>query len=271
MENTKKQGVSDTLENIIAQKYKLSGKKLKIVLREVVLAPQNRKIEVGENQKISAEDLRTTLAHTLEFPTQQIQNIDRVVEQADSIENLNSGTNSVEEFFSWLNQTLTILKHLNDGFVSESDASERQNFLSMADRRENELMLCLGLYESSSAALAHERAKFIRYKLQKLREMRTSILFLTKEGTDIETTRSEFDAAKPYYQYFKNLQNLPFGYDAPASKKQELGLNFDEEEYTEGYYYTNLQNRLLDEMAQNDLMETDYQQNSDKLQEFTGR
>ena len=115
-------------------------------------------------------------------------------------------------------------------------------------------MLCLSLYDSCKSPEARDRAQFTRYKLQKLREMRTAIKFLTRSGQDVETTRSEYDAAIPYYKYFKNLKKLPFGYDMPYEQKVKLGISHDEDEDLQEDYdhYVFLLNEMLDEMKRQD-------------------
>ena len=67
----------------------------------------------------------------------------------------------------------------------------------------------------------------------------------------METTRSEFDAAKPYYAYFKNLRGVPFGYDANLEKKAELGIRHDlDEDLSEDFDHSAfLKNEILDDMA----------------------
>ncbi|MBP5616095.1 MAG: hypothetical protein J6X42_06105 [Alphaproteobacteria bacterium] len=240
--------VSKIITTTLRRKYPtLNEKQAQFVARELVLAPENRLIRVSEDQRLSKEDLSFVIAKEVETSSAVSWN----ERMAQSMERLNSGTDTVEEYFSWLSATLTILKHMNDGYVTEEDAIEREMFLKNTDQREGELMVCLGLYESCQSSTAQEKVKFIRYKLQKLREMRTAIQFLTKKDCNVETTRSEFDAAKPYYAYFKNLRGVPFGYDANLEKKAELGIRHDlDEDLSEDFDHSAfLKNEILDDMA----------------------
>lgn len=238
MENTKARKVIQTLQKAIQKKYpSLHVGKVRNVIREVAFAPQKRLVDL-EDTKISASDLRLVLGQMIEFDAMFAQ----------SIENLNCETSSDQEYFRWLNDTTKILKNMNDGYVTTEDLAERNEFLKFTYQRESELMLCLGLYQGCRSKQAQERAKFIRYKLQKLREMRASLEFLTKNESNVESLRSEYDAAVPYYKYFKNLQKLPFGYDMPYEQKQKLGISHDDDEDLQEDYnaYDDLVNDVLD-------------------------
>ena len=277
MANVKKQSAADIISGALEKQYpNINEQNKKIVTREMLFAPQNRMIEVDERRKMGAEDLRFVTANTLETPVSESTN----AAYAKSIEVINSGIDPVAEYFSWLNETTSILNHLNDGFITKEDAAERENFLELTDQREADLMVCLGLYESCKTKEAEERIRFIRYKLQKLRAMRTSIKFLTRKGEDMETTRSEYDAAIPYYKYFKNLQRLPFGYDMPYEQKIKLGINHDgDKDLKEGYdHYADILNEMLDKMRLDDVSKPlfyeqnkNISQNSEENEDFTRR
>ena len=277
MENTNKQTSTEIITKALKAQYpKMSEQNKKVVAREMLFAPQNRMIEIDDGRKMGAEDLRFITANTLETPERGELNM----KYAQSIETINSGIDPVAEYFSWLNETTSILNHLNDGFITKEDAIEREHFLELTDQREADLMVCLGLYESCKSKEAEERIRFIRYKLQKLREMRTSIKFLTRQGEDMQTTRSEYDAAIPYYKYFKNLQRLEFGYDMSYDQKVKLGISHEnDEDLKEGYdHYADILNETLDQMRQDDLLQPlsrdkikDIPENSEENENFAGR
>lgn len=263
MENKKATQVIQILKETVQKKYPtLNIARVGSLVREVIYAPKSRMINV-EDGKLSASDLRLMLAQTLEFDAMF----------AKSIETLNSETSSSQEYFRWLGDTTTILKHMNDGYVTTEDLKERNNFLDFTYQRETELMVCLGLYQGCKSKEAEERAKFIRYKLQKLREMRASIEFLTKSESNVESLRSEYDAAVPYYKYFKNLAKLPFGYDMPYEQKQKLGISHDEDADLKSDYdaFEVLVNNVLDVDTTKGSEVTSYEQSSDQIEELTGR
>lgn len=94
------------------------------------------------------------------------------------------------------------------------------------------------------------------------------------------STRSEYDAAIPYYKYFKNLQKLPFGYDVPYEERQKLGIDHsaDRDMASDYDFYAKLVNDILDEMAKNEEKtarikeeKAYHQQKSDKTTEFYRR
>lgn len=291
MANTQTRNAPKIIEDALEKQYpNISEANKKIATREMLFAPKNRMIEIDEGRKIGAEDLRFMTANALETPDENGTNF----KYAQSIEDINSGIDPVAEYFSWLNETTSIMKHLNDGFITKEDAEERESFLELTDQREADLMVCLGLYESCKSKGVEERIKFVRYKLQKLREMRTSIKFLTRTGQDVETTRSEYDAAIPYYKYFKSLQRLPYGYDMPYEQKVKLGISHEyDADLAEDYdNYADIINLILDQMRQNDMQPSRFneeqkneeanglnvnerqkilQQNSEELKNFSRR
>lgn len=276
MENKKTS--APIIEKALEKQYPtISESKKNIAIREMLFAPENRMIEIDDKRRLNAKDLRFVLANALETPMNENN-----VKYANGVEVINSAVDPVAEYFSWLNETVSILNHLNDGFITKEDAIEREAFLDLTDQREADLMLCLSLYDSCKSQEARDRAQFTRYKLQKLREMRTAIKFLTRSGQDVETTRSEYDAAIPYYKYFKNLKKLPFGYDMPYEQKVKLGISHDEDEDLQENYdhYTPLLNEMLDDMKKKDeeaartpqyTFETYDQQNSEQNEDLTRR
>lgn len=271
---TVKQKSTGIIEKAVEKQYpSMSAANRKAAVREMVLAPESRMIEIDDERKMGAKDLSFVTAHTLETPLES-----GIVEKyARSIEVINSEIDPIAEYFAWLNETTTILNHLNDGFITKEDATEREAFLELTDQREADLMVCLSLYENCKSKEAEERIKFVRYKLQKLREMRTAIKFLTRTGQDLQTTRSEYDAAIPYYKYFKNLQRLPFGYDMPYEQKIKLGISHDEDkDLTEDYdHHGVIVNEMLDEMRKYDMsvapQRKESEQNYEENEVFTRR
>ena len=277
MENQPQRTSGEIIGEALKKQYpNISEQNKKIAAREMLLAPEKRMIEIDENRKMGPQDLRFITANALEART----NENLTLRHAQNIEEINSGIDPVAEYFSWLNETTSILNHLNDGFITREDAEERESFLDLTDQREADLMVCLGLYESCKSKEAEERIRFVRYKLQKLREMRTSIKFLTRTGQDVQTTRSEYDAAIPYYKYFKNLQRLEFGYDMPYEQKVKLGISHENDaDLQEGYdHFADLVNDALDQIRKNEQTSAYFRvpaentsQNSEENENFAGR
>ena len=257
-ENIKKEKETEIIKRALLSTYKdLNEKAMRQATRETIFAPQDRQVKIG-GRNISASDLRYEVANTIENlgsgkSVEHAQDLQSMI--AQSIENINSETSSSQEYFRWLDETTDILKNMNDGFVTEEDLEKRNEFLDFSHQREAELLVCLGLYQSSKNPEAHEKAKQIRYKLAKLREMRSAIENRTRNQADKEISRAEYEAAVPYYKLYRGLAKLPFGYDITRQQKINLNINHDDDDdLDEDFnYYDNLLNAILDQMEEEDI------------------
>lgn len=132
-------------------------------------------------------------------------------DQALSIERINCETSTMNEYFTWIDEGQQIIKHMNDGFVSEEDLLEKNNFVDMSFQRETELITCLGLYDKSMQ-LGNKEAKVkfdeLRLKLQKLREIRSSILITTGNEADKKVERDEYERALHYYRLLAVMREM---------------------------------------------------------------
>lgn len=228
----------------------LSETDQKRILTEAVLGSNNRLIKIQDSySEINAADLRFKLAGLLEKPSLEYMSL----EDVKRARLMGSEFNAVDEYFDWLKKTMEVLKCLNDGYITKEDAQMRESLLDELNFRENDLVLCLGLYEKNNTSVAWERWRFVRYKLQKLREMRTSIKFLTHQEEETQTTRSEYDTAVPYYQYFKKLQQAEFGQDLSVEAKERYGIRIGHEKDSdlgENYdHYGNIVDDFLDQIV----------------------
>lgn len=305
-EAIKKEKETEIIKRALLATYNnLNERALRQATRETIFAPSNRPVKIG-GRKVLASDLRYEVANTIEnlSSSKNAGDIKKSVEHtedlqsmiAQSIENINSETSSSQEYFRWLDETTDILKNMNDGFVTDDDLAKRNEFLDFSHQREAELLVCLGLYQSSKNPEAQEKAKMIRYKLTKLREMRSAIENRTRNKADVEISRAEYEAAIPYYKLYRGLAKLPFGYDIARQQKINLGLNHDDDDdLDEDFnYYDNLLNVVLDQMEEEDrrIVAREYQlahdmarepdtftpfetpnrqEIADKLQELSGR
>lgn len=237
---------------------RMDEKLLDQTTRETILAPQNRTVSLGDST-ISASDLRYKVAETINNLGSDNQNtldnaMDLQMMMARSIENINSETSSSQEYFRWLDETSSIIKNMNDGFVTKEDLEERNGFIEMSYQREAELLVCLSLYSNSKNPQAAEQAKAIRYKLVKLREMRSSIEATTKNKADRKVSIDEYTKALPYYKMCKGLSARPFGYDIAAQQKKNLGIYHDDDDDLDDILiiHDQLINALLDELNAKD-------------------
>lgn len=126
--------------------------------RELVLAPRKATVKVGK-EEIPVEDLQFKIA--------------------ESIEIINSETTSSQEYFSWFEDCAEIMRNMNDGYISDSDLNDRNEWISYSYTREAEIMTCLALYQNSTFPEAKKKYDDLYNKLVKLRQIRNAI----KEGT----------------------------------------------------------------------------------------
>ena len=282
---------SEIIKRALRAAENLNEQQLRQATRETIFAPSDRKIKLG-NSKPTADELRMQVVKNIENNgvAETAKFFDEMgLKEAISIETINSETSSSQEYFRWLNESSEILKNMNDGYVSEKDLSERNNFLEVTHQREAELMVCLGLLANCRSPQAQEEYKKLHYKLTRLREMRASIKERTRNEPDVEITRDEYQRAVPVYKYFKALEKAPIGHTFTKEQKQRIGLDFlyydDEDELG---YRDFLFDVILDHMTEEDqaYVAQEYQldhdmadeerinrlQNiSDKLQELSGR
>jgi hypothetical protein len=243
---------TDVVRDALKRTYRrMDEKLLEQTTQETVLAPQDRIIMVGSTP-VKASDLRFKLAEKIDNPNagglSAAEDLQMMV--ASSIEAINSETSSSQEYFRWLDETSTIIKNMNDGFVSEADLKERNDFIAMSHQRETELLVCLALYSGSNSQAAREKAENIRYKLKKLREMRSAIEATTKNQADKPVTEEEYHRALPYYKMYKGLAAMPFGYALPYDRQKALGIeNPDDEDLPDNRTVIDqLINAMLDDM-----------------------
>lgn len=262
MENEKtekKQKETEIVSRALQKTFdNLDDKTTRLATRETLLAPRDRVVNIN-GQNLSASELRFHVAQTIENmgkgDTSEIghaQDLQMMI--AHSIENINCETSSSQEYFRWLDDTSDIIKNMNDGYVSEADLQERNDFLNMSHQREAELLVCLSLYANSNNPMAAEQARVIRYKLTKLREMRSAIETTTRDKADQDIPEEEYRRAIPYYKLYKGLARYPFGYEIPDEQKNNLGINHsqDEDINNDQYLFENILNTLLDDMKDED-------------------
>ncbi|MBP5399737.1 MAG: hypothetical protein J6Y53_04910 [Alphaproteobacteria bacterium] len=137
---------------------------------DVVLLPTDKEVTV-KDQEIKVADLQFMLA--------------------ESIENLCSGTDSRQEYYSWFGECDNIITRMNDGYVSDADLEIRNTWISDSYVREAEIMTCLALYQSSSYPLARERHNLLYNKLVKLRQLRSAIQNATIAVSDEQEEKEQ--------------------------------------------------------------------------------
>lgn len=206
------------ISKAVKQQYPdLSHDEVQKTTRELVLAPNNSWIKVGE-QEIAVEDLQFKIA--------------------ESIELLNSETDSQQEYFGWFEDCAKILHNMNDGYITDSDLRERNDWLDDSYIREAELMTCMGLYRNSTFPEAKQKYDQIYNKLVKLRQLRNAIKDSTRSESDDQKKREEalFHTIDPqrvaqYAMAINEFQQHDPYWNLPKSKLRGLHMfrGYDDE------------------------------------------
>ena len=192
------------------------------LVQKALYASQDEVVNDGEeNKKLS--QFVNDLAEAIEKDTFYF-------EQANSIERINCETSTMNEYFTWIEEGQTIVKHMNDGEVTPQDFAEKNDFLDMSFQRETELLTCLGLYERSMQ-MGNQDAKVrfdeLRLKLQKLREIRSSIETTCNHEVDHKVERREYEVALEYYRLIGLMRQMgarPTRTQAEEFRERSLAL-----------------------------------------------
>lgn len=228
------------------------------LVQKALYASQDEVVNDGkEDKKLSA--FVEELADAIEKDTFYFN-------QAQSIERINCETSTMNEYFTWIDEGQEIIKHMNDGFVSEDDLLEKNTFVDMSFQRETELLTCLGLYEKS-VQLGNKDAKAkydeLHLKLQKLREIRSSILVTTGNEADKKVERAEYEKALQYYRLLgfmrdmgKNPSQNQLAQFMQLANELQVAHNLDVEMLPGYSFYT----RLLEDVKHADIAENRVQE-----------
>lgn len=180
--------------------------------REAVFAPGGYAVEIdGTDAPITA--VRENLADFIERDNANKNFIPYSLdaEIADLIEKNNCETSSMNEYYRWISATADIVRHTGDGEVTESDASERSEFITMSYDRESEILLCLALYESAGREKNRGKIDMLRFKLARLREMRSIVR--NTSGMVNAKSYEEKEKLRLHYDYCANLLSQKADYE----------------------------------------------------------
>ncbi len=236
----------DAISKVLARDYGyIKEEERERVARQVMTAPRDSVIKVG-HEEVYVDKFQNEIGNSLlEF------------ELAESIERINCGTTTQEEYFSWIEEGRDIIAHCNDGQYTKEDEKERNDFLDQSFQREIELMTCIALYENNRCEGAAAKCEFLKQKLLKLREIRSAILASTKDKADEKaSTKEEYEKAVAYRRMLRQMKELEELREAEAAQrllieKERLGCRHDRDTdlVTPGFFYGSL---VLAGMMQND-------------------
>lgn len=144
--------------------------------REVVFAPKDYETEI-DRKPVSIAHVRENLANFIERDNAAKDFIPYSLDAqiADLIEQSSCETSSMNEYYRWVGATADIIRHTGDGEVTHRDVIERKNFINMSYDREAEILLCLALYQATNLEHNKEKIDILRFKLARLREMRSMV------------------------------------------------------------------------------------------------
>lgn len=220
-------------------------KELSALTREVIFAPNSYKTKIN-NKELNISNIRETLADTIENTRSAAEFIPYSLdaEIADLIEQANCETSSMNEYYRWVTASMDIIKRTSDGDVSKNDTNEREDFLAMSYDREAEILLCLALYEGTSSSHNKEKIDLLKFKLARLREMRSLV-----RNTPSRPTRHPLEKEKlaAYYQYCHDLLTENNIFSKNFNLKLKLNIDDDTDEYWDDNlsYLDNLRQKVL--------------------------
>ncbi len=195
------------------------------ILREVVFAPDDYEIEY-KNQKMKRADMAKTIS--------------------EHICNNFALEDPKAEYDDMLESAAQIIKHTNDGYITDEDASERENFLIRINKREFELYLALGVMSSGYTKEDTNLKNELIFRIRRLREMNDLIRKYSRDGKGIEVGRAEYERALPIYKMIKSLKGLGYGYN--LSRKERINLDIDhddDEDLSEDFAFSDWIKRLM--------------------------
>ena len=206
----------------LKQQYaKMSEAEVGALCREVVFAPNTYNTYIDE-KATPITSVRENLADFIEkaegnknfIPYSLQENI------ADLIEQSECHTSSMNEYYRWVSFTADIVRQTSDGEVTEHDLAERKNFITMSYDREAEILLCLSLYEGTKDPKNKEKSAILRFKLARLRELRSIVKNTTSQARMKEKKK---DLLQKYKDYCEKLLSK----DAVYSPNINLNLAID--------------------------------------------
>ncbi len=235
--------------------------------REVVFAPENYATEIND-APVPISHVRESLADFIERDNANKNFIPYSLDAAiaDLIEKNNCETSSMNEYYRWISATADIVRDTTDGEVTEKDASSRQSFITMSFDREAEILLCLALYQGAGAAKNKEKINLLRFKLARLREMR-SIVSGTPGNVTVKTPE-EKQKLHRYYEYCLMLLAEKNDFSQNFNLKLKLNINHSiDEDLEEDYSYLNYLRQVILHMMHKLEKASDENQHSENSEE----
>ena len=197
----------------------------KDILRELILSPKSDCIEINGTTYCKADI---------------VQSLKR------KLNNENEPKPFDERYHDLMDDALKTIKHMNDGYITEDDYTERNNFLSFINKKEFEVFSLLALLKLCPSLYDEKLISQLIYKVRSLRELNDLIRKYTKDEVSVNTDEKDYEQAKVVYRLLKSLQSLGYGYTISPKEKENLGIcHDDDEDLSEDYAYDNWIKRLM--------------------------
>lgn len=180
----------------------------KTIIREVILAPDDYMVEFDDTS----------------YNKHQMMDL-----IASSLISMCVKSSPQETFERTIESVAEIIKHMNDGYITQDDAAERKNFLETAYRSEFALFTAYamrqatGLYNENTI---HE----LKLNIIRIREFQDLIENYTRDEVEVEVSREEFEQARPIYKMLKSLQSLGYDYNFSPRERTSLGIDHEEDD-----------------------------------------
>lgn len=199
-----RENAKDVVSKVLARDYAyIKGDEREKVAAQVMSAPRDSVVNIG-GENVSVDKFQNELGNSiLEF------------ELAESIERINCGTTTEEEYFDWIDESRTVIAKCNDGECTQDDFNEKEAFVGVFHQREIELMTCIALFENNRCEGAPAKCAFLKQKLLKLREIRSAVRASTPNEPDKKITREEYERAVEYRKILREMK------EAEVLKKQK--------------------------------------------------
>ena len=215
--------------NLQKQYTKLSEKEIGVLARETVFAPDTYQVEITD-KPVSIKNVRKNLADFIERDAATRNFIPYSLDAsiADLIEQSGCETSSMNEYYRWIGATADILRHTHDDNITHHDLDERNGFLKMSYDREAEMLLCLALYEGANKEANKEKIDMLRFKLARLREMRSIVSNTTNHiKRKVRTTK---ELIRKYREHLEKIsQEIYISFDINLNLK----LNDNKSDYAD--------------------------------------
>ena len=214
----------DSLYQVVQECYpQLDKSAAHDVLRELILSPKSDSINVGNLQYSRAEIIK---------------------ELQPRLNGENEEKPFDERYHDLLESALKTIKHMNDGYITEEDYKERNNFLDKINKKEFQVFTLLALLESCHFSEDSELIRQLIYKVRSLRELNDLIRLYTKDAVAVNTDVRDYEQAKLIYKMLKSLQS--YGYTISPKEKENLGISHDDDEdLSEDYSFDNWLKRMM--------------------------